>query len=482
MKVTTYNHSLPWAPARSTGEETAALHDMLSVYSPFGQIRNVLTTLKSGVGTGGYQGSAQPFSLDHTFRRMLALSALSTGLDRDIYGGGKGLTLFNSVASSLGEAIERMLGAFSAMTLEGPEDRRWATAEEMRQRGLTIVGPEDFRLFTDEQLAQTHASCVAWEPDTPLMWQRGTNLLTGEDHWVPAQYVHLFYIAEPGEARIGGSSSGGLATHINDDEALVHGLLEVLERDAINLSWYCKIPLSLIDVDEPFHDPLINHWLDEARRSGIEVSLYLHTLDMPEFYVVTAVSLEPGMDQNSYMSGGGVGLSIEAAVRSALAEVIQAERMVRTPELAEDWELTGGFKRLFGIARDARPEDFKNFIQVVPYYGYAENQPKLDWYFRPEDQRVVPLSQLRESHPDTLESVLELFRRHDLTPIAFDFTPEGFDKIRLRKVFVPEVAPAFPPNLPMLGHRRYGEVRKNLGLEPSEWTLADMPTDPLPYP
>ncbi|NOJ58890.1 YcaO-like family protein [Arthrobacter sp. 260] len=483
MKHTVYNHEIPWAPVAQSHERDAALQDMLAVYSPFGQIRNVLTTFRSGLGTGGFQGSASPFSLDHTFRRMLGLGALNAGLDRDIYGGGKGLTLFDSVASSLGEAIERMLGSFSSMTQLGPEDKLVATAAQMQDRGLTFVSPEDYSLFTEEQLSAEGFRCERWTWDTSLAWHRGTNLLTGEDHWVPAQLVHLFYISEPGEARIGASSSGGLATHVNDEEALSHGLLEVLERDAVNLSWFCKVPLTKLTVDRTFNDPRINSWLADAERAGVTMDFYLHQLDLEGIYVVTAITWDEGLKENAYMAGGGVGLTIDQAVRSALSEVVQAERMVRTPLLAAEWELAMGFSRMFGINRDAKPQDFKNFIQVVPYYGYQENQPKLDWYFRAPDQPTVLLSELPVEKPaNEYQAILDLFARHGLTPIAFDLTPEGFDKVRLRKVFVPEVVPAFPPNLPMLGHSRYRHLRTKLGLQSTDWTLADMPTDPLPYP
>ncbi|MDJ0312187.1 YcaO-like family protein [Arthrobacter sp. H35-D1] len=483
MKHTVYNHSVTWAPPSQDSDRSAALQEMLDVYSPFGQIRNVLTTFRSGLGTGGYQGSAAPFSLDHTFRRMLGLGALNAGLDRDIYGGGKGLALFDSVASSLGEAIERMLGSFSSMEMLGPENRTVATARQMEQRGFTIVHPKDYSIFTDEQLDEVGFRCQRWTPDTTLTWHRGTNLLTGGSHWVPAQLVHLFYISEPGEARIGASSSGGLATHVTDEEALSHGLLEVIERDAVNLSWFCKVPLSRIVVDRPFADPAINQWLTDAERAGVGMDFYLHRLDIEDVYVVTAINFEEDLDENAYMAGGGVGLSIEAAIRSALSEVVQAERMVRTPMLAEDWELAMGFSRMFGINRDAKPADFKNFIQVVPYYGYQENQPKLDWYFRSPMQPTVLLSELPSSNPsDEYSAVLELFRHNGFTPIAFDLTPESFRKVRLRKVFVPELVPAFPPNLPMLGHPRYRTLRTKLGLQEHDWTLADMPTDPLPYP
>ena len=478
------NTKIPWAPAESSAENVRALDEMLSMYSPFGAIRNVLTTFRSGIGPGGFQGTATPMSLDHALRRMLGMSALAAGLDRDIYGGGKGLALSDSVASSLGEAVERMLGAYSCLSDLSSDQRITATAAELATRGESFVGPEDFQAFTPEQLASPGFRCVPWQDDTSLVWHRGINLVDGAPYWVPAQFIHLLYISSPNEARVGASSSGGLATHIDDDSALIHGLLEVVERDHLNVAWFSKVPLTKVVLDSPFRDPAIQEWLESAERVGLQVEFFLHRLDIPDVFVITAAGVESGLDSGCYVSGGGVGLSIDEAIRSALAEVVQAERMVRSPQVAPGWELTAGFERRFGIQRDALSDRFNNFIQVVAYYGYAENQQKLDWFFRDPNMPTMKLSQLQAEsiHMPTLPQVVEVFAKHGMTPIAFDFTPADFRQVRTRKVFVPELAPAFPPNLPQLGHARYRTIRRKLGLDDRDWTYADMPSDPLPYP
>lgn len=484
MRERVYNHAYPWASASSERNSHLGLTEMLDAYSPFGPIRNVLCSFRSGVGIGGFQGSASPLSLDHTFRRIMGMSSLGVGLDREIYGGGKGLTLADSVSASLGEAVERMLGAFSSLDLDLGTEVVSASAEEMRDGGYPIVAPEDFESFTGEQLSAVGFRCVPWRADTRVAWHRGLNLLTGEACWVPGQLVHLFYIPSGREDRIGTSSSGGLATHYDDEHALSHALLEVVERDALNLTWFCKIPLTRIDLDEPFRDPVITRWMQTAERAGMHIDFYLHRIDMPEFFVITAAAVEPDLGAHSYVSGGGVGVDIESAIRSALGEVVQAERMVRSPTLAPRWELTQGFKRRFTVRQDAKPEDFTNFIQVVDYYGFPENQKRLDWFFRNPDMPHLRLSECREGYAPLTEyeRVIDLYRKYQLTPIVFDFTPPSFKNIKLRKAFVPELAPAFPPNIPLLGHRRYREVPMKLGLVDREWTLGDMPVDPLPYP
>ena len=158
--------------------------------------------------------------------------------------------------------------------------------------------------------------------------------------------------------------------------------------------------------------------------------------------------------------------------------------MVRSPTLAPRWELTQGFKRRFTVKRDADLDDFTNFIQVVDYYGFRENQERLDWYLRDPGMPTIKLSECRTDgeFTDDYDRVIDLYKKYNLTPIAYPLTPESFHKIRLRKVFVPELAPAFPPHIPLIGHRRYRELRQRMGISDTPWTPADFPTDPLPYP
>lgn len=484
LSITDYNRDIPWLGISHTEREWLAVMDMLEAYSPFGEIRTVLTSFRPGIGTNGYQGSATAMSLDHVLQRIIGLPALPSGLDKDIYGGGKGLTLEDSVLSSLGEAIERMIGAFSSLTSATDDVELWSSAAELQRAGKKIVGPDDIQLFAPQQFEDPNFLCEAWDNDARLLWIRGTDLLSGDETYVPSQLIHLFYIRQSGEARVGVSSSGGLATHRDSGASLSHGILELIERDATNLSWYCKVPPRPIVFDRALTDPLIERWLESAKRAGMEVTFYAHRTDCQGVTVVTAISVEEGLDEFCYLAGGGVGVTPEDAIRSAIAELIQSERMVRIPQIAPDWRLVQGFNRLFGINRDAENDDFDNFIQVVPFYGYSENQTKLDWYLRNKSVESVSLSELPTEFVgiNALEAALEICRRSNLTPIAYDFTPVGFDSISLTKVFIPELVPAFPPNMQMLGHERYSTFRRLVGESNEPQVFNDLTTDPLPYP
>lgn len=482
MTKTTINHSMPFGPHIARDGAGEAFADLLRAYTPFGPVRTITAPFRPGIGVGGYSGAADPFSLDHAMSRQIGLSGFQAGLDRQIYGGGKGLDLYHTLGSSLGEAVERMLGSFAALATD-PADGRMASHAQMTADGCRCLGPGTFQLFQPEDHDEPGFLFERWNEGTTVFWVRGTHLLDGEDLWVPAQLVHLFHLMQTGETAIGLSSSGGLATHLDREQAISHAVLELVERDAINVRWFSRLPPARIVIDRPFRDGRIARWADAAARAGLKLEFYLQSVDIAEAYVVTIVAWDEQLEEWSYFAGGGVGFDIEDAIRSALAELVQSERMIRIPTLAPEWDLSWGIRRMFGSAADLEPEDFSNFIQVVPYYGHRRNRSKLDWYFRPADQETVALSALSDGGgvPE-YEAVLGLCRRHGLTPAVFDFTPGSFRRISLVKVVVPELVPAFAPGTPLLGHDRYRTVPATLGVRSDPMDPSEFTTDPLPYP
>lgn len=159
LNITEYNRDVPWLGISHTDHEWHSINDMLDAYSPFGEVRTVLTSLRPGIGFNGYQGSATAMSLDHVLRRVIGLPALPSGLDRDIYGGGKGLTLEDSVLSSLGEAIERMIGAFSSLRNRLMQERSGLQSTILNEQGNVLSDLTIFN-FLPPNSSKTQTFCA----------------------------------------------------------------------------------------------------------------------------------------------------------------------------------------------------------------------------------------------------------------------------------------------------------------------------------
>ena len=97
---------------------------------------------------------------------------------------------------------------------------------------------------------QAHRFCD-WQPprsDASLRWVRGLSLTTGGQFWLPAVLVYLGISATPDE-RFTFANSTGCACHPSLTRAIITGLCEVIERDAVALTWLQRLSLPKIEFD-----------------------------------------------------------------------------------------------------------------------------------------------------------------------------------------------------------------------------------------
>jgi YcaO-like protein with predicted kinase domain len=134
---------------------------------------------------------------------------------------GKGLDLDAARASGLMEAIESWHAEQVAVPL------RHATWSELQAHRPVVDVSRLPRL-----------SVSAFHPHKPLLWAEGRNIVSGEDAWVPYEMVHTnFSLPLPAGSGSFVMSSNGLASGNHLAEATIHGICEVVERDA-NALWF----------------------------------------------------------------------------------------------------------------------------------------------------------------------------------------------------------------------------------------------------
>jgi ribosomal protein S12 methylthiotransferase accessory factor len=184
-----------------------------------------------------------------TVGRLMRDLTVKAGIADSIYipGGGKGGSMRQPFLGALGELAERLLAVlhFAAVV----RDSVVASYEDLTRQGRQALGPDDLPLFAAEQYSRPGFPYEPFRPETHLRWIEGIDLLTEQPILVPAQLVLIYYKHQPGEAHIGYPTTGGLAFHHDRRRALLHGIYEYVERDAINVRWYCRLPPYCVDVD-----------------------------------------------------------------------------------------------------------------------------------------------------------------------------------------------------------------------------------------
>jgi YcaO-like protein with predicted kinase domain len=219
---------------------------------------------------------------------------------------GKGLSPDQAKASCFMEVVERVssFASFdSRAALRYKDDLRLiqGSHEDLIEKGHQALNPNDMYLE------------VPYE-NQPLYWvpaqrvdEHGTNLTH-----VPAQLVFLFCNLDE-ISLTSGPPSTGLASGNTMEEAQLHALLEVIERDAERVMPYCEDRSFLLDSElEPVADIL-----ERARQEGVEVQFLNITTELG-IPCYKAFVQGPG---GEVLKGSAANLDGKRAAVSALLEV-----------------------------------------------------------------------------------------------------------------------------------------------------------------
>jgi ribosomal protein S12 methylthiotransferase accessory factor len=158
--------------------------------------------------------------------------------------GGKGLTATEAQASALGEAIERHCAAY-----QGDEPRLRVSLEEL---GSQAVHPNEYMLFSQAQLAgmgggARHPVLQVNSAET-LDWTPLWSLSRSGWKYLPTACLYLGYEAATGQPGAPADSNGNAAGNTLE-EAILQGLLELVERDATAVWWYNRVRRPALDLE-----------------------------------------------------------------------------------------------------------------------------------------------------------------------------------------------------------------------------------------
>jgi bacteriocin biosynthesis cyclodehydratase domain-containing protein len=234
---------------------------------------------------------------------------------------GKGRSADQARVSALCEALERYSGVY-----QGDEARVRASG---RALGAAALAPGELHNFSEAQY-RTRDAHNARETDTrrrvpepldattPIDWTPAWSLGKRERRYVPLAYCYAEAPPESGTA-FAGPCSNGVAAGTCLEEAVLQGLLELVERDATAVWWYNRVPRRAVDLGS-FADP----YFDALRADYARLGWTVWVLDLThDLGIATCVALahEPRADR--FAIGFGCHLEPRLAVQRALTELNQ---------------------------------------------------------------------------------------------------------------------------------------------------------------
>ena len=289
----------------------------------------------------------------------------------------------------------------------------------------------------------THPKCPLVAPDksAPMRWVQVLSLLTGEVKYMPAVlvYIHAGF-ATPAE-HIVFPITTGCAAHTNLKQAILGGILEVIERDAISILWLQCLALPEIEVNDippclaPYWElyqrssrDLRYTFLDATTDIGIPVVYGLQT-SRHQSYAHTLVACSAALDPD---------WAVAKVIRDMAAGRVAFRRERKVPD---SWD------------------DFTDIFHGAAYMSSAERAHAFDFLRRPGESLL--LSQM-PSHsvndPDhDLAMVLERLHRKNLDVFVAEISSDEALRLGLRvvRVIIPGLQPVgFHYRARYLGHPR----------------------------
>lgn len=172
--------------------------------------------------------------------------------------------------------------------------------------------------------------------DAVTDWVWGYSFGRGRPVLVPESFVYYRSARSGGEPGFACEISSGCALGGCYEEAVLHGVLEVAERDAFLLAWYGRTPLPEVDL-ATVPDRRIPLVAERIERQGYRV----HVLDttrehgIPSFW--TFAEDVTGAERPKAVSTGGSGLRPAEAMLAALHELSQTVEYVTLLAFDPGW-------------------------------------------------------------------------------------------------------------------------------------------------
>lgn len=365
------------------------------------------------------------------------------------HNGGSGLTRELARASAVGETIERYAAAaYDERTLIS------ATYAELTSEGLRALNPGSIPLYSERQYCTPGFPYRPFRPESRITWTWGTSLVSHHEVLVPACLVFIPFL---GDSDIAHAVSTGLACDISPAGATLNGLYEVIERDAVMITWMGLLPAPRLLIDRL---PMLDDLFDRIfRPSGLEFVMSDISTDLG-IPVVFALAIDRSNDGLALTAGAAANADYERATLKALIEAAQGRLWLKN-EQAE-----GRLGQILDRRKVATFDDHVRWFGHRRHLGYVDFlatsaevvAPDAAW---PEAGGRDGLSQERQ-----LGHIVSMLASHDLDVIVVDITPSdvkdlGFTVVRTLVPGLVELNPGHP--LPRNGSRRLYDVPYRLG-------------------
>ena len=187
-----------------------------------------------------------------------------------------------------------------------------------------------------------------------IEWSKVTDLITDKEYLIPSNAVYHPYTHDDNIDSLFKSNTNGLASGNVLEEAILHGIFEVIERDAWSIFELTHKNYAQINLDT-IESKTINEIIEKFTSKGINIKLIDFTADIKVPTIAASADDTVTRDAGLLTLGIGTHLDPEIAILRALTEVAQSRATqingAREDTVRADFAREAGYERMKRINR-----------------------------------------------------------------------------------------------------------------------------------
>jgi len=377
------------------------------------------------------------------------------------YGGGASFDKNKAIIKAVGEAIERYcLGYYKENELI------LASYKELKSRSIPL---NEVVSFSDSQLSRREFSDARWNEEDKFFWIEGYSIFERKKVFIPAQLVFVPYNFRKEKIIRLPISTGG-AAGISLNEALLRGILEVIERDAFMIHYLSSSFGELIDICGV-------SLLEDIKKYFEKYRLELYLINLPtdiEVYNFLALIIDKT----------GVGPAVSAGLKSGLDPLKVAMGAIEECWHSRPW-IRDELNKLPNMEKIL--SEGKKLTEIKKR-GLFWSSIKMVKYIKPwiTNKRRIKFSDLKSLSSDRtktdLSYILDILKKTKHKVYYADVTRPEVAKygFKVLKVVIPSLHPLYLDEpYPYLGGKRIYEVPLKIGLK--EKVLTEKELNKIPH-
>jgi ribosomal protein S12 methylthiotransferase accessory factor len=362
----------------------------------------------------------------------------------DFYSQASGTSFYSAkeaLIKCLAESVERIC---NFVFLESSVELT-ASIKTLQNKKYKFIDPRKIPRFSEKQKEKLNLI----DASSPIRWTTFKSMSNNDSYYFPCQSTYLSYSPLKNEPAIYPSISTGVAGRDTLDSAILHGIYEVVERDAFMIHYLNKIPPKTIDLLSSANEKIL--YLYEIAK---QYHLQLYCIDITTDIQIPTVAAVV-IDTSGYGKAVSVGLKtdmdIEMAVIGAITEAFHTRTWVR-----KEYESS---KQT--ISKNELIENSSILNRALFWYPTSSIKHINFWL---KKSQVVSLKH-KKNVKTNLKIVQDIISRNKLHIYWKEITLPQFNKVNYHivKVVIPELQQLYlNEKYPLLGGERLRTVPEHL--------------------